>query len=127
MLLVSHAKLGGWLQPGGHVEPEDESTFAAAMREVREETGLERFATPIGRAILDLDVHEIPALGGEPAHLHFDVKHLLLAEGGASPVAAACWFSSEEIPSLDRDGSLTRAVRKARVRLGEVRGVPCSR
>jgi 8-oxo-dGTP pyrophosphatase MutT (NUDIX family) len=127
ILLVSHAKLGGWLQPGGHIEPEDDSTFAAAMREVREETGLDQLGTPIGRAILDLDVHEIPAIGEEPPHLHFDVKHLLVAESGAAPVAAARWFSADDIPSLDRDGSLTRAVRKARVRLGgALRRVACS-
>jgi 8-oxo-dGTP pyrophosphatase MutT (NUDIX family) len=118
ILLVRHAKLGGWLQPGGHIEPEDESTFAAALREVREETGLERWETPIGRAILDLDVHEIPAIGEEPPHLHFDVKHLLIAQIGARPVPATSWFACDEIPSLDRDGSLTRAVRKARLRLG---------
>jgi 8-oxo-dGTP pyrophosphatase MutT (NUDIX family) len=126
-LLVRHAKLGGWLQPGGHVDPEDESTFAAALREVREETGLERFGTPIGRAILDLDVHEIPALVGEPAHLHFDVKHLLIAEFGAKPFPDASWFSCDEIPSLDRDGSLTRAVRKAQDRLDVAARTRCSR
>ena len=117
VLLVRHAKLGGWLQPGGHVEPEDDSTFAAAVREATEETGLQRFRTPIGEAILDLDVHAIPELGPEPAHLHFDVRHLLVAEVGAVPVPAASWFSCDEVPSLDRDGSLTRAVRKARERL----------
>ena len=109
--------MGGWLQPGGHVEPEDDSTFAAAVREATEETGLRRFRTPIGEAILDLDVHAIPAHGSEPAHLHFDVRHLLVAEVGAVPVPAASWFSHDEVPSLDRDGSLTRAVRKARERL----------
>ena len=116
-LLVRHAKLGGWLQPGGHVEPEDDSTFAAAVREATEETGLKRFEMPIGEAILDLDVHAIPELGPEPAHLHFDVRHLLVAPVGAVPVPAASWFSHDEIPSLDRDGSLTRAARKARLRL----------
>lgn len=117
-LLIRHAKLGGWLQPGGHVEPEDASVFAAALREASEETGLLRFARPIGEAILDLDIHEIPAFGEEAPHLHFDVRHLLIAEAGARPVPAASWFSYDEIPSLDRDGSLTRAVRKAGVRLG---------
>jgi 8-oxo-dGTP pyrophosphatase MutT (NUDIX family) len=117
MLLVRHAKLGGWLQPGGHVESGDQSVFAAAVREASEETGLPRFRTPIGEAILDLDVHAIPALGDEAPHLHFDVRHLLVAEPGAQPVPGAIWFSYREIPSLDRDGSLTRAARKAQDRL----------
>ncbi len=118
LLLVRHAKLGGWLQPGGHVEAGDESVFAAAVREASEETGLPRFRTPIGEGILDLDVHEIPAFGDEAPHLHFDVRHLLVAEAGAQPDPAAIWFSHAEIPSLDRDGSLTRAARKAQERLG---------
>ena len=121
ILLVRHAKLGGWLQPGGHIEAEDESTFAAAVREVREETGLAQLKTPIGAAILDLDIHEIPAIGEEPPHLHFDVKHLLIAPIGARPVPATSWFACDEIPSLDRDGSLTRAARKARLRLDVAR------
>jgi 8-oxo-dGTP pyrophosphatase MutT (NUDIX family) len=112
-LLVRHPKLGGWLQPGGHVEAGDGSVFAAALREASEETGLQRFRTPIGEAILDLDVYAIPAFGEEAPHLHFDVRHLLIAEVGDEPVPAASWFSFDEIPSLDRDGSLTRAVRKA--------------
>lgn len=39
VLLVFHDKLGVWLGPGGHVEP-GESPDQAALREVREETGL---------------------------------------------------------------------------------------
>lgn len=38
--LVDHVKLGRRLQPGGHVEPDDEGPAQAALREVREETGL---------------------------------------------------------------------------------------
>lgn len=39
VLLVRHAKLGRWLQPGGHIEPR-ETPDEAAIREVREETGV---------------------------------------------------------------------------------------
>jgi 8-oxo-dGTP diphosphatase len=45
VLLVHHNKIGQWLYPGGHVDP-DEDPAEAALREVREETGIE--ATVIG-------------------------------------------------------------------------------
>ena len=119
VLLVPHRKLGGWLQPGGHVDPDDRSVFDAAVREVREETGVDRPEAPQGDAILDLDVHPIPAFGREPAHVHYDVRFLLTArEGdGGEPTGGAAWFPLDRIPGLDRDGSLERAVRKAVARL----------
>ena len=39
-LLLLHKKLGAWLPPGGHIGP-NELPEDAAVREVREETGLE--------------------------------------------------------------------------------------
>src|SRR5207249_7074101 len=39
VLLLSHPKLGRWLPPGGHIEP-DELPDEAAIREVLEETGV---------------------------------------------------------------------------------------
>lgn len=50
ILLVHHKKLNKWVQPGGHIE-EHEDPEQAAIREVKEETGLdiellgERFPT----------------------------------------------------------------------------------
>ena len=40
VLLLWHRKLGMWLPPGGHIEP-NELPDEAAVREVREEAGLE--------------------------------------------------------------------------------------
>jgi 8-oxo-dGTP pyrophosphatase MutT (NUDIX family) len=116
-LLVFHRKLDRWLQPGGHVEPDDASVFAAAVREAREETGVDRLAAPLGDSILDLDVHPIPAFGSEPAHVHYDVRFLLTSEDGGALAAGAAWFSLADVPPADRDRSLDRAVRKAVVRL----------
>lgn len=113
VVLVSHRKLGGWLQPGGHVEPEDGSVFETALREVREETGIDRLESPLGRSILDLDVHAIPAFGDEPPHFHYDVRFLLTSGDGGELAAGAAEFPFDAIPSVDRDGSLERAVRKA--------------
>jgi len=40
VLLIKHKKLGLWLAPGGHID-EGETPDEAALRELREETGLE--------------------------------------------------------------------------------------
>jgi 8-oxo-dGTP pyrophosphatase MutT (NUDIX family) len=118
-LLVRHQKLERWLQPGGHLEPSDESVFAAALREAREETGIDSFEFPIGDRVLDVDVHPIPAHGPDPPHLHFDIRHLLTVEGPASPLLdQAAWFSLPDALAAGVDDSLARALRKAVARLG---------
>jgi 8-oxo-dGTP pyrophosphatase MutT (NUDIX family) len=114
-LLVWHRKLGRWLQPGGHMEDGDGSVFAAAVREAREETGLESFAFPLGERILDMDVHPIPAHGPDPPHFHFDIRYVLTATSAA--IAAQDneirWFTLPEAVAAGIDDSLARALRKA--------------
>jgi 8-oxo-dGTP pyrophosphatase MutT (NUDIX family) len=112
-LLLHHRKLDRWLQPGGHVEDGDASVFDAALREACEETGLADFSAPLGAAILDLDVHAIPASGADPPHFHYDVRFLLTTGNGGGISADAAWFRMDAIPRLDSDGSLSRAVHKA--------------
>ena len=120
-LLVHHAKLGRWLQPGGHAEGEDASAYDAALREAREETGIAALEATFGRAIFDVDVHAIPARHGEPAHFHFDVRYLVTTAGDVDPAASEdaarpmAWYSFEAALSAGIDASLTRALEKARM------------
>ncbi|RKZ12933.1 NUDIX hydrolase [bacterium] len=80
VLLIEHAKLERWLQPGGHLEADDADFKEAARREVREETGLEHLDTdPRLEGLFDVDVHLIPSHGGDPEHLHFDLRYLFIA------------------------------------------------
>jgi len=123
-LIVYHRKLGRWLQPGGHTEESDASVFDTAMREVREETGIAELSAPLGRRMLDVDVHPIPAHGRDPAHSHFDVRFLLTTERDVNRLAAEDplrpmrWRSLEEALAEGVDGSLARSLRKAREALG---------
>ena len=126
-LLVLHRKLSRWLQPGGHVEDSDASVFDAARREAVEETGIVRLEAPLGRAILDVDVHAIPARGADAAHSHFDVRYLFVTTAELDPAASEDparpmrWASFEEAVSLGVDASLERALRKAAAALTRVR------
>jgi 8-oxo-dGTP pyrophosphatase MutT (NUDIX family) len=113
--LIHHRKLNRWLQPGGHVEDADVSWRAAAQREVTEETGLERFVPQADDAkLFDVDVHPIPARPGEPAHFHYDLRFLFVADvdaevnstltTNAEEVHDCRWFALRELlndPSLD--------------------------
>jgi 8-oxo-dGTP pyrophosphatase MutT (NUDIX family) len=87
--LVAHEKLGRLLQPGGHIEDEDESLEAAALREASEETALELELHPTAPRPLDLDIHEIPERPGEPAHWHLDIRYLVVGRG--EPRSGAAW------------------------------------
>ena len=79
VLLLHHRKLNRWLQPGGHVDSTDASMAETAQREAREECGIPDLNW-ISEDIFDVDVHEIPAKGTEPAHFHFDLRFLFSIE-----------------------------------------------
>lgn len=76
VLLTLHRKLGRWLQPGGHADG-DPDLARVALREAGEETSVPGLR--VERDIFDIDRHRIPARGDEPAHWHYDVRHVVRA------------------------------------------------
>ncbi len=118
VLLLHHAKLNKWLQPGGHADGE-ENVLLVAEREAREETGLSsiRILQP---GFFDLDIHTIPARKQEPEHFHYDIRYLFTASP-EEPLQqnreskALAWVPLEEV--LERTGdtsSISRMVEKTR-------------
>ena len=111
VLMAYHNLYGSWAWLGGHADG-DRDLLAAAVREVREESGLEdvRAVTP---DIYSLEI--LPVAGHEkrgvyvPSHLHLNVTFLLEADP-AAPVrrkpdenSAVAWFGLEEAVSASAE------------------------
>ena len=121
VLLVHHRKLVRWLQPGGHADGEPDP-IRVALREAGEECGLAELAV-LSDEPLDVDVHPIPASGHEPAHLHYDIRYLLVAAPGqelrpSEESTALQWFERRRLTTVLMEKSLLRMERKTRAVLG---------
>jgi 8-oxo-dGTP pyrophosphatase MutT (NUDIX family) len=121
VLLLYHAKLRRWLQPGGHAEAGETTGEQVALREALEETGLSNLALhEDAPRPLDVDVHDIPARPDEPAHEHLDLRYLVVADAAEALRPAegetrqVRWFGWDELQALDLDHGLRRALAKAR-------------
>ena len=109
VLLHHHRKLGKWLPPGGHIEP-NELPDEAALREVEEESGLA--VRLVGAKGLPDDHPGQPVQLTVPAgvqlefigenHEHIDLVYFAVPHrvpDGAPPVVHDdfAWFSPEEL------------------------------
>jgi 8-oxo-dGTP pyrophosphatase MutT (NUDIX family) len=118
LLLHHHRRLDRWLQMGGHVDA-GESVIEAALREGREESGLEALELPAA-VPFDIDVHAIPAGKGEPPHRHFDVRFIVRAsEPDAIRIAHdesndLRWFSLDDALAAMNSPESARAIGKIR-------------
>jgi 8-oxo-dGTP pyrophosphatase MutT (NUDIX family) len=115
VLLHHHRKLNRWLQLGGHCDGKEDVT-SVAQREAEEESGISGLVLASARPF-DLDIHQIPAFGAEPPHMHYDVRYVLIAPDGVeiriSPESSELrWFTAEELKGCDLDLGLQRLIDK---------------
>jgi len=119
VLLTLHARLGRWLQTGGHCE-DDDTLASAALREATEESGIPGLS--IDPVPVLLSRHEVPCGPVRPAS-HLDVQHLCIAPSDAVAVRSeesidVAWFAVDALPD-DTDDSVRALVAAAGVRLGQ--------
>jgi 8-oxo-dGTP pyrophosphatase MutT (NUDIX family) len=117
VLLTLHARLGRWLQTGGHLEAGDRTIQAASMREAAEESGLQDLAVDPEPVLLSR--HEV--LCNAAPTFHLDVQFLVITEECAKPAFGAesidvQWFRQDQLPAVD--DSVTSLVAAAAYRLG---------
>ena len=122
--LTHHAKLNKWLQPGGHAGG-DECVARVAMKEAEEETGMESLRLHSSQ-IFDLDIHPIPERKGIPAHEHFDIRYLILADMDQRFVISEeshdlAWIPLEDIAEYTgHNNSILRMVEKTSLFKGKM-------
>lgn len=121
VLLLHHKKIGKWLQPGGHIEL-DEDPLEALLREILEETGLKQGDFSIIEPVdshpssvdqikqipvpFDINVHDF-----DDTHHHIDLCYLAVAhtdrikleEGKAHDIR---WLSRDDLEQLVASNSI---------------------
>ena len=116
ILMHHHKKLDKWLQVGGHADGE-EYLLKVAIREAREESGIQNFIIS-DEAIFDVDIHEFPERGGQPSHMHYDVRFFLEACPLRDNIVVSdesydvVWVSLDSIIKLNPEISIQRMVQK---------------
>jgi len=103
VLLTLQRKVELWLPTGGHCEPGDATLGGAALREAREESGIEDLAC--SEEPVALDRH---AGACRPGAVHLDVQYAAWAPPGALERISAesldlRWFRPEALPERTDD------------------------
>jgi 8-oxo-dGTP pyrophosphatase MutT (NUDIX family) len=114
-VLTLHPRFGRWLQVGGHCEPDDADVVAAALREAREESGIDGLV--IDPHLAAVHVHPVTCSLGVPTR-HLDLQFLVYAPEGAQITRSdesldLKWWPLDALPA-DTDFGLTQLAAAAR-------------
>ena len=104
-LLTLHRRARQWFQFGGHFEAGDESVWAAATREAREESGIPDVTALPG--IVQLDRHVLDGDFGT-CREHLDIRFAAVAPRSASTAVSTesvdvRWWPVDALPEGTRD------------------------
>ncbi len=127
LLLHRHAKLGIWLPPGGHIEP-NELPDEAAVREVKEETGVD--IELVGEKVLPVEsprqlvrprAVQLEVIA--PGHEHIDLIYYgrpVLGYGGELLPGDGTlgWYDATQLARLDLTPEMRHWVRLVMSELG---------
>jgi 8-oxo-dGTP pyrophosphatase MutT (NUDIX family) len=109
ILLVEHRAYGIVLQPGGHLDPADDTLASAAERELVEETGIDPGAVCcLSQAPVYVEYGRVRARPekNEPDHFHLDFGYAFTTADGdvgriqESEVTGAGWYPLAEAERL---------------------------
>ncbi len=121
VLLTLHAKARQWFHLGGHCEPSDTTLAGAALREAREESGIDDLV--VDREPVHLDRHEVRFCDPRGTVRHLDVRFLARAPEGARPAVSAesldvRWWPVADLPTDAPDVRELVALARARAQAG---------
>lgn len=106
VLLNLHRKAKRWFAFGGHIEDDDASLPSAAVREGREESGIDDLV--LDPEPVHLSAHEVPFCHPSRTVRHLDVRFVARVPAGTEGALSdesldVRWFDVEELPTDEPD------------------------
>ena len=127
VLLIEHEKLGTWLYPGGHIEP-NETPDETVLRETKEETGIDvsfvdETDDSLGNesvTVLNKPFAILCEMIGKPSDRHYHIDMIYICKSDTDTIKVNRreaknfgWFSYEELENLNLFANFRVLLKKA--------------